>query len=48
MNAIVLNVMLRLYDTLKYGDINEKFNFLKKKKNKLKPFNTYQKQFEKI
>ena len=49
MNAIVLNVMLRLYDTLKYGDIHEKFNFLKKKtKQDLKPFNTYQKQFEKI
>ena len=31
MNAIVLNVMLRLYDTLKYGDIHEKFNFFEKK-----------------
>ena len=28
--------MLRLYDTLKYGDIHEKFNFLKKKQTRFK------------
>lgn len=46
MNAILLNVILRLYDTLKYSDIHEKFDFLKKQD--LRPFNTSQKQFETI